>query len=243
MRAPPPPEVATAVMIQRWRWMTFIHWRYPAEVIQPHLPSGLSVQTFDGTAWVGLLPFLMDDVRPPHVPALPWLSRFPETNVRTYVQGPDGSTGIFFVSLDAGRLPAVAAARASLWLPYFWSDMTVAADGDTKTYRGRRRAPGPTGAGYEIQARFSERYTEAQLTPLDHFLTARYRLFSAVLGRLAAVDVEHPPWPLHRAELLALRQNLVQADGLPEPDGPPVLHASPGVTVRIGLPRLVGTPR
>jgi uncharacterized protein YqjF (DUF2071 family) len=241
MRAPQSPTLTTAMMIQRWRWMTFIHWRYPTEVIQRLLPSGLTVETFDGAAWVGLLPFVMDDVRPPRVPALPWLSRFPETNVRTYVRGPDGSTGIFFFSLDAGRLPAVAAARASLWLPYFWSDMTVAADGDTMTYRGRRRVPGPVGAGYEVQVRFGQAYGEAELTPLDHFLTARHRLFSVVLGRLVTVDAEHPPWPLHRAELLGLRQDVVQGNGLPEPVGPPVLHASPGVKVRIGLPQLLGT--
>ncbi|MEV0134122.1 DUF2071 domain-containing protein [Dactylosporangium sp. NPDC050688] len=89
--------------------MTFIHWRYPAEVLQRSLPPGLTVHTFDGIGWVGLLPFLMDGVRAPYTPAMPWLSRFAETNLRTYVRGPDGRTGIFF-SLDAARLPAVAAA-------------------------------------------------------------------------------------------------------------------------------------
>ncbi len=239
MHAPQPPRVSTAMMIQRWRWMTFIHWRYLADEIQPLLPPGLTVQTFDGAAWVGLLPFLMDDVRAPRVPAVPWLSRFPETNVRTYVRGPDGATGLFFFSLDAGRLPAVAAARASLGLPYFWSDMTVKADGDTVTYRGRRRAPGPVGTGYDLRVRFGEVYHEDELTAFDHSLTARYRLYSQVLGRLVAVDVEHPPWPLQRAELLDLRQDVVQAAGLRPPDEPPVLHASGGVKARIGLPHVV----
>ena len=239
MRAPPSPTVSTAMMVQRWRRMSFLHWRYPSEAVRPLVPPGLSVHTFDGWAWVGLLPFLMDDVRPPRVPAAPWLSRFPETNVRTYVRAPDGSTGIFFFSLDAGRLAAVATARGTLGLPYFWSDMTVTADEDTTTYRGRRRTPGPAGSGYEMRVRLGERYRDDQLTPLDHFLTARHRLFSVVLGRLIAVDVEHPPWPLHRAELLSLRQDLVQAAGLAEPAGPPVLHGSAGVAVRIGLPRLL----
>ena len=219
--------------------MTFLHWRYAPEVVQPFLPDGLRVQLFDGTAWVGLLPFLMDDVRPPRVPALPWLSRFPETNLRTYVQAPDGRTGIYFFSLDAARLPAVVAARAGVGLPYCWSDMAVTVDGDTLAYRGRRRAPGPAGAGYHIRVRFGEGVGEAELGPLDHFLTARYRLYSRVAGRPIAVEVAHPPWPLRRATVIDLRQDLVQAAGLPEPAAPPVLHASDGVTVRIGLPRLV----
>jgi uncharacterized protein len=243
MRAPPAPTVATAVMIQRWRQMSFLHWRFPVDAVQPLLPDGVTVHTFDGAAWVGLLPFLMDDVRPPRVPPLPWLSRFPETNLRTYVRGPDGRTGIWFFSLDAARLPAVAAARLSLGLPYCWSRMSVRADHDALVYRGRRRVPGPTGAGYDVRIRFGAAYREGELGPLDHFLTARYRLYSQLLGRLVAVDVQHPPWPLRRAELLGLRQDLTRAAGLPPPAGPPLLHASPGVQVRIGVPERAGARR
>jgi uncharacterized protein YqjF (DUF2071 family) len=226
-------------MIQQWRTMSFLHWRYPVDVVGRLLPAGLRVQTFDGAAWVGLLPFLMDDVRPPRVPAVPWLSRFPETNVRTYVLGPDGGAGIFFFSLDAARLPAVVAARASLGLPYCWSDMVLRSDGETVVYRGRRRLPGPPGAGYEARVRFGAAFAEEELGELDHFLTARYRLYSTVAGRLVSVDVEHPPWPLRRAEVAELRQDLTDAAGLPRPDGAPLVHASAGVTVRIGLARLV----
>src|SRR5215211_2195923 len=107
MQAPTPPRVARPVMYHEWRRIVFAHWRYPAEVVRPLLPAGLQVETFDGTAWVGLVPFLMDRVRAPGVPALPWLSRFPETNVRTYVRDGGGRTGIWFFSLDAARLPAV----------------------------------------------------------------------------------------------------------------------------------------
>jgi uncharacterized protein len=240
VRAPLAPTVTTAVMMHQWRQMSFLHWRYPVEAVQPLLPEGVAVHTFDGDAWVGLLPFLMDDVRPPWVPPLPWLSRFPETNLRTYVRGPDGATGIWFFSLDAARLPAVAAARLSLGLPYCWSQMSVRADGDAMVYRGRRRSPGPRGAGYAVRIRFGAAYREDELGPLDHFLTARYRLYSELLGRLVAVDVQHPPWPLRRAQLVELRQDLTGAAGLPRPHGPPLLHASPGVQVRIGLPDLAG---
>src|SRR3954470_3823749 len=182
MEAPEPPRVATAAMIQRWRWMTFVHWRYSPDVLQRRLPPGLTVQTFDGIGWVGLLPLLMDGGRPPYAPAVPWLSRFPETNLRTYVRAPDGSTGIFFFSLDAARLPAVAAARAVLGLPYCWSDMAVKDASDTVLYRGRRRLPGPVGAGYQLRVRFGEDLREPDLQPLDHFLTARHRLYTVRLG-------------------------------------------------------------
>jgi uncharacterized protein YqjF (DUF2071 family) len=225
-------------MIHRWRLMSFLHWRYPVDTVRRLLPDGLAVHTFDGDAWVGLLPFLMDDVRAPWVPPLPWLSRFPETNLRTYVRGPDGRTGIWFFSLDAGRLPAVAAARLGLGLPYCWSDMSVRIRGSL-AYRGRRRVPGLPGAGYNVRIRPGVAYRDDELTPLDHFLTARYRLYSQVRGQLAAVDVQHPAWPLHRAELLELSEDLIRAAGLSEPHGPPLVHASPGVRVRIGMPQMV----
>src|SRR2546430_14347972 len=112
-------------------------------MVQALLPAGLTVQTFDGTAWVGLIPFLMVGVRAPGVPALPWLSRFPETNVRTYVRGRDGRSGIWFFSLDATRLPAVVAGRSGFGLPYPWAAVSVRRSGAMIAYRSRRPWPGP----------------------------------------------------------------------------------------------------
>jgi uncharacterized protein YqjF (DUF2071 family) len=239
MRAPASPVVDTAIMIHQWRLMSFLHWSYRPEAVSPLLPAGLRVHTHDGLAWVSMTPFEMRGVRTPGVPAMPWLSRFPETNVRTYVRGPDGGVGIFFFSLDAGRLPAVLAAQAGLRLPYRWAATAVRTHGDCLSYRGRRRWPGPPGAGYSVRVRPRAALREDELDPLDHFLTARFRLYSMVAGRLVAVDVQHPPWPLHRATLLELRQDLLTAAGLPAPQGEPLLHASPGVRVRIGWPRAV----
>jgi hypothetical protein len=233
MYAPAPPQVRP-VMLQHWRWLTFLHWRYPAELVQARLPERLRVETFDGTAWVGLIPFLMDDVRAPRVPALPWLSRFPETNVRTYVRGPDGRTGIWFFSLDATRLPAVLTGRITYGLPYFWSSMSVRRAGGQVIYRARRRWPGAAGGRCDARVEFGAARPEAELTALDHFLTARYRLYSTLAGKLVAADAEHPPWSLRRVTVRQLRQDLVRATGLPAPDHDPVLHASDGVAVRIG---------
>ncbi len=235
MRAPPPPRVSWPVMYHRWNWISFIHWRYPPAVVQPMLPAGLTIETFDGSAWIGLTPFRMEGVRPPLAPALPWLSRFPEINVRTYVRDGRGRSGIWFLSLDAARLPAVLAARAGYRLPYFWSDMAVRVAGDHLAYRCRRRLPPPRGARCDADVVLGAPLEEPARDELAHFLTARFRLFTVVAGRLAAAEAQHPDWPLHHAELRRLDQDLVQSAGLPPPAGQPLVHASPGVPVRIGM--------
>ncbi|MEE6310864.1 DUF2071 domain-containing protein [Plantactinospora veratri] len=235
MEAPPPPRVAHPVMYHRWNWISFLHWRYPPALVQAMLPAGLRVETFDGSAWIGLTPFLMQGVRAPGVPSVPWLSEFPETNVRTYVRDGRGRSGIWFLSLDAARLPAVVAARTGYALPYFWSDMTVRRADDRISYRCARRWPGPRGARCDADVRLGPPLAERERDELAHFLTARYRLFSVVLGRLVAAEAEHVEWPLHRAELLRLDQDLLPAAGLPPPDREPLLHASVGVPVRVGM--------
>jgi uncharacterized protein len=232
MSVPVIPIVHRPVMYQQWRKLTFLHWRYPADLVQSRLPAGLTVHTLDGSAWIGLIPFEMVGVRAPGVPALPWASRFPETNVRTYVQGPDGRTGIWFFSLDAARLPAVLTARTGYRLPYFWSRMSVAARGGRLVYRSRRRWPGPAGARCDVDV--------VPGGPVDagtaeEFLTARFRLYSRNAGRLVGADAQHEPWPLHSGRVDRVDQTLIQAAGLPDPVGEPLVHTSPGVSVRIGL--------
>src|SRR5512135_1436091 len=139
----PPEPVKRPLMQMSWHTLTFLHWPYEPAWVQALLPPGLTAQTFDGRAWVGLVPFEMV-VRWPGGPAVPWLSRFPETNVRTYVTGPDGTTGVWFLSLDAARLPAVAAARAGWGLPYYWNaQMSVVRRGDRVRYQSRRSWPWP----------------------------------------------------------------------------------------------------
>jgi uncharacterized protein YqjF (DUF2071 family) len=234
MKAPLPPHVARPLMYHHWNWITFLHWRYPSAVVQSLLPPGLTAETSGGAAWIGLTPFLMEGVRPPGLPAVPWLSRFGEINVRTYVQDGHGCSGIWFLSLDAARLPAVLAARAGYRLPYFWSAVDVRVAGDRIGYHGRRWHSA-TRARCEAQVEMGPPLAEAECDGLAHFLTARYRLFTLVAGRIAAAEAEHPPWPLRRAEVLHLDQNLLQHAGLPEPAGNPLVHVSPGVPVRIGM--------
>lgn len=214
--------------------MSFIHWRYSPAPVQSLLPAGLTVEEFDGSAWVGLTPFLMEDVRVPGVPASPWPSRFPETNVRTYVRDAQGRSGLWFLSLDAGRLLPVLGARIGYRLPYHWSDMSVRAEGERRAYRCRRRS-GPAGARCDADVETGAPLTGAERDELTDFLTERYRLFTVIGGRPAHAEVEHRPWPLCRARLTRLDQNLLQTGGLPPPEGDPILHASSGVRVRVGM--------
>jgi uncharacterized protein len=222
-------------MFQSWRSLTFLHWRYDPGEIRRLLPKRLELDTFDDAAWVGLTPFLLTGLRPPFAPALPWISQFPEMNVRTYVRGPDGEPGIWFFTLEADRLAAVAGARLTYRLPYRWADMQVRRGKDTVQYASERNWPFGTG-----HASISVQIGEAiEVAEFDRFLTARFRLYTIVLGRLGFAQIEHEPWPLRRARLLHLAQNVVESSGVPRPGGDPILHYSPGVDVRVARVRLV----
>ncbi|HEY5153087.1 MAG TPA: DUF2071 domain-containing protein [Acidimicrobiales bacterium] len=234
-----PHTVHPACQIHQWNDLTFLHWRYDPDQVQRLLPHGLRVETFDGSAWVALVPFRMQ-VTLPHAPTLPWVSHFPETNVRTYVTGPDGTVGVWFLSLDASRLGAVAVARSTYHLPYFWSHMGIGRAGPVISYTSQRRWPGPVGARCEVAVEIGAAYLPGEATDLEHWLTARWRLFSATSDGLRHALADHPPWPLRHARVLHLDQDLVTAAGLPEPEGPPLVHWSPGVEVRVGFPRREG---
>jgi uncharacterized protein YqjF (DUF2071 family) len=227
--------VARAAMVHWWDELTFLHWPFDPADVQRLLPRGLTVETFDGSAWVGLVPFFLR-VGLPGVPSVPWLSRFAETNVRTYVRSADGTNGIWFFSLDAARLGAVVVARATYRLPYFWSAMAVEHRGSTIEYSCRRRWPGPRGAVSRAVIEIGERFEPGELTERDHFLTARWGLFSAPRSGLHHARAFHDPWPLHRGRALELHDELVVAAGLPAPVDEPIVHWSPSVEVRIGWP-------
>jgi uncharacterized protein YqjF (DUF2071 family) len=224
-------------MYQTWSCISFLHWSYEPAVLRQLLPYRLRPQTFDGRAWVGVTPFLLEDLRTPVAPALPWFTSFPETNVRTYVVGPDGREGLWFFSLDAGRLEPVLVARSTYALPDMWSVMAVERDGAIVRYRSRRRWPGPTPATSAITVEVGDPLGRGELGEFDHYLTARWQLYTTLGPVLARSNVEHEPWPLHRAVVRELESNLLTAAGLPAPEGEPLVHWSPGVHTRISALR------
>lgn len=228
-------------MLQGWHDLTSVHWRYDPEVVQRVIPDGFRVDTIDGAAWVGVIPFRMDRIRIPHVPPFGWLSTFPETNVRTYVVDPAGRRAVWFCSLDITRLVPALVARVTYRLPYCWARMTVEADGDERTYTSRRRWPRGEAAS-RVRARIGPLLAPDEVTDLDHFLSARWALGSTGFGQLLWADVDHVAWPLHRAEVLEVDQTLVRAAGLPDPEGEPYGLWSPGVEVRIARPSIIRRP-
>ena len=231
----PEEQVPVPITLQRWRDMTFLHWSYDPDVLAGLLPPGLEPDVHDGRAWVGMTPFVMDAIRPPVGPAVPGLSTFPETNVRTYVRGPGGVDGLWFLTLEADNLALVLGARAFYGVPYRWAAMKVDRDGDRVVYRSRRRSSPTAGHHVVVRPLPGDGWEPG---PLDHWLTGRWRAWTSLAGRLASVAVRHSPWPLGRAEVLDLDEDLVVASGLPAPDGPPLVHFSPGVDdVRLGRPR------
>jgi uncharacterized protein YqjF (DUF2071 family) len=231
-------QVERAVMRMRWSTLTFMHWSYDVDVVQQLLPPGLTIEPYGDRAWVGLIPFTMT-VAPAVGPEVPWLSHFPETNVRTYVRADNGMTGIWFFSLDAARLAAVTAARGSWGLPYYWSAMRIERRGDRVGYHLARHRSRPR-AMHSAYVDASEPIPAPEVTEFDHYLTARFVLFARYLGRLWYTRAEHPPWPLRRALVHSAHGNLLEAAGLPSPTGDPVAHFSDGVDVRVGMPHQVG---
>lgn len=227
-------HVRRPVMLQAWKDLTYVHFPYDPEVVQRRLPPGLEVDTFEGRAWVGLVAFHMEDIRLPQAPPVPYLSTFPETNVRTYVRGPYGRQGVWFDSLDITRLIPVLVALGTYRLPYRWSQMSIEHRNENVIYRAKRRWPGPRGASSRIVARPG---MPIAASALESFLTARWGLYSSFGKSLAYAPVDHAPWPLQAAALVDFEDQLIEAAGYPPPLGDPLVHYSPGVDVRIGLPR------
>jgi uncharacterized protein YqjF (DUF2071 family) len=218
----------TSIMLQRWHEISFFHWSFDPALLRPRLPAGLQLDTFDGKAWISLTPFLLTGLRPPLVPhALGMV--FPEMNLRTYVVGPNGPA-IWFFSLDAGSLRAVVGARATFGLPYFWSDMRVDIENTQNRYFSNR------GGRVRAQIQIEKEQGITQQSELDIFLTARFRLYSILGGRLITAEVEHPPWELNRVRILEFEENVRRSMGVEYPGGDFLAHHSPGVDTKIGLP-------
>lgn len=224
-------------MTQWWRDITFVHWPVDAARVAPLLPAGVRPDLYDGSAWVGLIPFRMVDAALGSGRPVPWLGTFLETNVRVYSVDEEGRRGVTFCSLDTDRALIVAAARAVFGTPYRWAAMADQHDGPRHRYRTHRRVRGRrTGPRSLLEVETTIDVVEP--TDLEVFLTARFGLHTSVLGRSLWVPNTHGPWPLRRARLLRLEDELVAAAGLPGvADTPPasVLHST-GVRTEFGRP-------
>jgi uncharacterized protein len=224
-----------------WRDLLFMHWPVEADALRPLVPPSLSIDTFDGNAWLGVVPFDMVGVRPHFVPAVEGISNFPEINLRTYVTAED-RPGVWFFSLDAHSRLAVRLARATFHLPYFDAEMSCRASGDQVDYRSIRTHKGAPPAEFVARYGPSGRPFESGPGSIESFLTERYCLYSAD-GRnnVRRGEIHHQMWPLQPAEVEVRTLAMTQQIGLKPPETEPILHFSKRLDVLAWLPRKIAS--
>jgi hypothetical protein len=232
--APTRRPTAVAVMRQRWARLGFLHWPVPPDQVQALLPAGLTVDIWQGQAWVGLVPFVVTGARPAFLPALPGLSRFDEVNVRTYVHLRGRDPGVWFFSLDASGRVAVATARRFFKLGYRLARMRAEEGPDGRvSFLSRRLRPGPLPATCALEYGPRGPVTRAAPDTLEHFLLERYLLYASDGRRLYQGRVHHAPYPVQPGTVTGLQEDLVAAAGLVRPPAEPLVHYAREVDVEV----------
>ncbi|MGV8886243.1 MAG: YqjF family protein [Microbacteriaceae bacterium] len=234
-----PPLAGTSTSGQRWSNLVFLHWRVSSDQVAPLLPPGLRPDEWDGSSWVGLIPFVLDRATIFGSPPVPYFGEFVEVNVRLYAVDRAGRRGVVFVSLEASRLAAVIAARAVFSIPYVWASTRLVESENTFRYTSTRHLR--AGVGCDIRA---SRTADAVIDdPLADFLTARWGLFTKRGRHTLFLPNEHAPWEVFRAHVESLDDTLLKAAGFGDLDAraPDSVLFSPGVTTRFGSPLRVFT--
>jgi uncharacterized protein YqjF (DUF2071 family) len=225
-------------MAQRWNNLLFAHWPVKTDVLRALVPKSLTLELYDGTAWLTITPFYLSHLRPRGLPSFPAVSEFLELNVRTYVTL-GGKAGVYFFSLDAGSVLAVEGARAIYRLPYYRAEMSITPSADGSfLYSSRRTDPGAPEA--ELLARYKPVGGEKNPEPgtLDHFLTERYCLFAAdSRGAVFEAEIHHRPWPLRGADAQFDRNTMASALGISLPQQSPRLSFAEQLDVVVWPPR------
>jgi uncharacterized protein YqjF (DUF2071 family) len=227
---------------QSWRDLLFAHWPVPASELRRFVPAALAIDEFDGTSWVGVVPFRMAGVSARFMPDVPGLSAFPELNLRLYVEH-EGKPGVWFISLDATNPLAVWTARRVFHLPYFRADMRVSHDGERVLYESVRQ---DASARVAFAGNYGPASPQRHAAPggLEHFLTERYCLYtSAPDGALLRADVHHEPWPLQDALLELSENEIAGPQGIPLAGQPALLHFCRRLDVIGWLPEQVACAR
>jgi uncharacterized protein YqjF (DUF2071 family) len=239
-------------MRQKWRHLLFLHWRVDVDQLRTLIPAKLEIDTFEGQAYIGLVPFTMLDVHPVWAPSVPALSNFHETNVRTYVHYRGAAPGVWFFSLDAANSIAVRVARSVWKLPYHFASMQMdvspaaltvtepvgsdvaSPDKDHRiAYCTERLWPEPLPAVCSVDYTTTGTPGPAAPGTLEHFLAERYILYTKANRGLLSGQVHHAPYPLQTATVYALDENMIAAAGIVHGPEAPLAHYALGVDVDI----------
>ena len=211
-------------MTQSWHDLLFAHWPVDARALQEKLPAGLPLDTFEGQAWIGVVPFYMTNVAPRGVPPVPFVSSFAELNVRTYVTL-HGKPGVYFFSLDANSTLAVAAARTLFHLPYHTATMSAERQAAKVVYTSARNTKIDGVAEFAATYRPIGAVQTPQPGSLEYFLTERYCLYTVDSSfRAKRLEIHHWPWPLQAAEATIAVNTMTEAAGIRLPSIAPLLH-------------------
>ncbi len=228
-----------AVLAMQWQALLFMHWPLPAAVLRPLIPPGLTLDTFDGWAWLGVVPFTMAGVHARFLPPLPGTTTFPELNVRTYVTT-EGKAGVYFFSLDAANPLAVRAARLGFRLPYYDAAMSTARSGGAVAYASTRTHHGAPPAAFTARYRPTGPVSHSTDGSIDAWLTERYCLYSAAgTQTIWRADIDHTRWPLQPAEAEIVCNTMVNPLRLVLPPTSPLLHFARRLDVIAWLPQVV----
>jgi uncharacterized protein YqjF (DUF2071 family) len=223
------------VMCQNWGKLLFMHWRIDEKLLRPLIPDALDIDTFDGSAWIGVIPFTMWGIRASFLLPIPGTSAFHELNVRTYVTL-NGVAGVWFFSLDAANKLAVWAARKFYGLPYFHAKMALAQDGSRIQYSSTRADRRAAAAHLRTTWTIGAELPPSSPSSLEFFLTERYCLYTRRGDKILRARIHHQPWRLQQAELNSFDSTMIESHGLPGPEGGPLLHYSEEQNVGIWLP-------
>ena len=238
-RHPRQPPDGPWIMVQRWHDLLFAHWRCAPADLRPLIPSPLEIETFDGSAWIGVVPFYMTGVRLRLAPPVPTAHAFPELNVRTYVTL-DGRPGVWFFSLDCASILAVIGARLGIHLPYFRAAMQMTwQDDGSIVYKSQRWPIAGTTARFDGQYRGTGAAAAPAPGTREHFLTERYCLYASSGKRIWRADIYHPRWNLEGARASFSSNTMITAIGVRPDDTEVLLHFAKFQDVRVWPPRRV----
>ena len=217
---------------QTWGKLLFMHWRIPVERLRAAVPDELEIDTHDGEAWIGVVPFTIWGMRLSFLPPVPGLSEMHELNVRTYVHY-KGVPGVLFLSLDATSALAVLGARTFFLLPYYNADISLKQEGERITYHSRRTHANAPPAVFDAVWQIGSPLEASRPGSLEFFLTERYCFLTVHEGAVYRCRIHHPPWPLSAATVSTYHSTMIESHGLPTPTGEPLLHYAEEITVDI----------